>query len=174
MCKNATATAAALLEAIEPTLTSLLTYTGLGSTPNGEAAIAAYNAAVAALKAWQSGTVAQNVLQLIGDFQTVFNSLPLPPTVIDLTNIILAGIQAVIGVIIANSPAPVAPAGSTASPEEITAAHQAAVAHDTEQKVAALVPHFKRSIFHSPAVQYKNLWNNTVDKDKLPATLKVA
>ncbi len=92
MCKNATATAASLMAAIEPTLKSLLTYTNLLDTPEGLAAIKAYDAALVAVQNWKSGTAAQNSLTLIGDFQVVFNTLPLPATVLTLTNIILAGI----------------------------------------------------------------------------------
>ena len=178
MCKNAASTAASLMQAIEPTLTSLLSFLGQTNTPDGIAVIAAYNAALTALKNWQSGTTAQNVLQLITDFQTVFNALAgsivLPPGVVALVNIILAGVEAVIGILVANSPAPVAPAGATASAEEITAAHQAAVAHDTEEKVTALVPTFKRSIWHSAASQYNSEWNKAVEANGLPASLKAA
>lgn len=180
MCQNANKTAASLMAAIEPTLKSLLAFLGQTSTPAGIAVITAYDAALTALQNWQSGTVAQNVLQLITDFQTAFNALAssivLPPGVVTLVNIILAGIEAVIGVIEANSPAPPAPvpvpAGATASVEETQAAHQAAVAADTEKKVLALVPGFKRSIWHSAASQYKSEWNNAVKVGGFPSALK--
>lgn len=177
MCKNATSTAASLMLAIEPTLKSLLGFLGQTSTPEGIAVITAYNAALTALQNWTSGTAAQNVLQLISDFVTGFNALAntitLPPGVVTLVNIISAGIEAVIGVITANAPAPPAPAGATATAEEITAAHQAAVAADTEKKVSALVPGFKRSIWHSAASQYKSTWNDAVAKGGFPSALKV-
>jgi hypothetical protein len=173
MCQNAAGTAASLLKAIEPTLVSLLTLEGILSTPQGTAAINAYNAALAALQNWKSGTTAQNVLQLLGDFQTVFNTLPLPITVSTLANIILAGIETVIGVLTANSPAPAAPAGTLALAEP-QAMHQAAVAADTVTKVHALVPGIKLSRFHSADVQYNKAWNSAVDSGGFPASLKAA
>ena len=166
MCKNATSTAASLMAAIEPTLKSLLTVTGIAGTPEGIAAINAYDAALAAVQNWKSGTTAQNVLQLIGDFQTIFNTLPLPASVSVFANIILAGIETVIGVLMANSPAPAAPvAGASATAEETQAMHQAHVIADTTAKVSKLVPSFKRSIWHSPAAQYTATWDAAVEKN---------
>jgi hypothetical protein len=171
MCQNAAKTAAALLSAEEPTLKSLLTYTNLINTPEGIAVIAAYDAADTALAGWKSGTTAQNVLELLADFQNVFNTLPLPSTVTVLANLILAGIETVIGVLTANSPAPAAPAG-TPPVAEPQALHQAVVAHDTVTKVHALVPGIKLSRFHGADVQYKNAWNAAVEKGGFPASLK--
>lgn len=171
MCQKAAETAASLMSAIEPTLKSLLEYTDLLNTPDGQAAIAAYDAALTALQNWQTGTVAQNVLELIGDFQTVFNTLPLPSSVITLTNIILAGIEAVIAVITANSPAP-ASSGGTASTEETQALWQAHIASQAQSSIHALVPNFKRSLFHSAAHQYVSTWNKAVEAGNLPASLK--
>ena len=173
MCVNATKTAASLMAAIEPTIKSLLTETNLISTPEGIAAMKAYDAALLALQSWKSGTTAQNVLQLIGDFQTVFNALPLPTTVSVLANIILAGIETVIGVLTANSPAPAAPVGASLAAEDAQAFHQAHVAAETSAKVAVLVPGFKRSIFHSPESQYTKAWNGAVASGGFPANMKV-
>lgn len=173
MCVNATKTAASLMAAIEPTLKSILAFTGQANTPAGLNAIAAYDAALAAIQAWKSGTTAENVLQLIGDFQQVFNALPMPANVSALVNIILAGVETVIGVLNANSPAPAAPAG-VAVHAEVRAMHQASVIADTTIKVAALVPGFKRSIWHSPASQYSKAWNDGVTANGLPEELKVA
>jgi hypothetical protein len=172
MCQNANKTVAALMAAIEPTLKSLLTFAGIAGTTEAQAAIAAYDAALTAVQNWQSGTTAQNVLELIGDFQTVFASLPLPPTVEALTNIILAGIETVIGVLTANSPAPAAPQGTVGAEEQ--GMHQAAVAADTVQKVHALVPGIKLSRFHAADVQYKKAWNDAVASGGFPETLKAA
>jgi hypothetical protein len=114
------------------------------------------------------------VLELITAFQTVYNSLPIPSEYLVLGNIILAGIETVIGVVTANSPAPAAPADATASPEELQAMHQAAVSADTTAKVQSLVPGFKRSIWHTPAHQYNEAWNKAVVAGGFPATLQVA
>jgi hypothetical protein len=179
MCQNATKTAASLMLAIEPTIKSLLTLTGQASTPAGIAAINAYNAALAALQAWQSGTPAENVLELLNAFQAVFNTVPLPAVYQVLGNIVLAGIETVIGVLTANSPAPAAPAetadrANLLFAHDIQAAHQVNVAVDTAAKVQALVPGFKRSIWHSPESQYKTAWNKAVDSEGLDASLKAA
>jgi hypothetical protein len=157
-------TAANLMAAIEPGLIDLLTVTGIASTPEGQAAINAYNAALAAVQAWVPGTTAQSVIQVIDAFTAVFNTLPFPSELKVLVDIISAGIVTVIGVLTGNSPAPAAPAGTTvtASAEEIAHAHQSAVVADTTAKVQKLVPGFRRSIFTSPANQWKSAWNNAV------------
>jgi hypothetical protein len=181
MCKNAVATAANLMQAIEPTIKSLLTETNLINTPDGISAINAYNAALLALQGWQSGTASETVLELIGAFQAVFNTLPLPTTVQTLTNIILAGIETVIGVITANSPVPSAPAVGdpvageplAASDEEINGMHVAHTIADTTAKVQVLVPGFKRSIWHSPESQYNTAWNKAVADGGFDSALAV-
>jgi hypothetical protein len=161
MCKNATKTAASLMAALEPTIKSLLTATGQLNTPNDIAAMNAYDAALAALENWQSGTPAQTVLELIAAFQSVFATLPIPANVEMFANIILGGITAVIGIVTANSPAPT---GAEVH-AETQAMHQADVAAATSAKVAALVPGFKRSIWHSPESQYNKVWNAAVDEN---------
>ena len=173
MCTNAVKTAASLMEAIEPTIKTLLTETGLINTPAAQTALTEYDDALTAIQNWQSGTPAQEALEAIGIFQTAFNALPLPATVETLTNIVLAGIETVIGVLTANSPAPAAPADATAAPEDLHPLHQAAVIADTTAKVQALVPGFKRSIWHSAAHQYNDAWNKAVAEGGFPATLQV-
>ena len=172
MCKNATKTAYNLAVAIEPTIKLLLNATGLGNTDNGIAAMKAFDALLAALQTWQSGTSAQNVLQVIADFQEVWNTLPIPTQYVSLGNIIIAGVETVIGVISANSPAPAAPAGVELH-EEHQAMYAMAVAAHTTVKVQALVPGFKRSIWHSPESQYVSTWNKAVEEEGLPETLTV-
>jgi hypothetical protein len=132
----------------------------------------AYNAALVALQNWQSGTAAQTVLELIAAFQSVFNVLPIPAELATLVNIILAGVETVIGVLTANSPAPVGVAGD-ATEEETQAMYQAHVVADTTAKVTALVPTFKRSIWHSPASQYTKAWNDAVIGGKFSTALAV-
>ena len=169
MCKNATKTAGALMAAIEPTIKSLLAATGQLNTPNGIAAMNAYDAALLAVQNWTPGTTAQNVLQLMNAFTAVFDTLPLPPNVALYVNIITAGITAVIAILTANSPAP----ASLLTHEDTQAMHQAAVAADAAAKVAVLVPGFKRSIFHSPESQYNTAWNNACDTNPVEGIGKV-
>jgi hypothetical protein len=175
MCQNAAKTAASLLTAIEPTLKSLLAATGQLTTDAGKSAIAAYDAALAALETWQPGTVADTVLQVVAAFQAAFQTVAglIPPPYGTLVNIILAGIEAVLGVIKANSPAPAAPAGTSAH-AETQAMFQAHVVAETSERVQALVPHFKRSIWHSPQYQYTKTWNDAVTAAGLPQTMHVA
>ena len=178
MCKNAQSTAANLMAAIEPTLKGVLSFTGKLDTPEGKMAIVAYEAALKAVKAWKNGTPAENAIALIGDFQEAFNALfpsgdtTIPENVKLLVNVILAGIETVIGVLLANSPEPKAPEGVVAH-GEMKAMHQAAVIHETTAKVTKLVPTFKRSIWHSPAGQYASAWNNAVEQGGSPDSLKV-
>lgn len=174
MCQQAAQTAAAVMAGIEPTFKSVLALEGLTNTSNGIAAINAYNAALVALQDWKTGTASQNVVQLITDFQSLFSALPLPPTIIMFTNIILGGIVTVIGIVKANSPVPVAiaadtragssavPVGEASTEEETKVMYQAQIIHDTTLQVATLVPTFKRSFWHSPASQYKKAWNDAV------------
>jgi hypothetical protein len=180
MCSNASKTVASLMAAIQPGLINLLTVTGIASTTQGQAAIKAYDAALAAVEAWVPGTTAQDVIQVIDAFTAVFDTLPFPSEVSELVDIVSAGIVTVIGVLTGNSPAPLPTSGPQIeiSPTEVQEAHAVAVAHDTTVKVQALVPGFKRSIWHSPASQYKTAWNNgvvTVSKaNPKYATLKYA
>lgn len=162
MCKNASSTVAALMGAVEPSLVDLLTFLGIASTPNGQAAINAYNVALQAVQNWKPGTTAADVIQVINAFTAIFNTLPIPDDAKSFADIISAGIVVVIGVLTGNSPAPVAPAEATASADEIQAAHAVDVAHETEAQVRALLPGFRRSIWHSPAHQYKGIWNKQV------------
>jgi hypothetical protein len=176
MCKNATQTAASVMAAIEPTLESLLSYAGVLDTKEAQAAIAAYKVALTAVQNWKSGTTAQNVLTLVGDFQIAFNAVAtlLPPTVATLVNIILAGVETVIGILTANSPNPVAaPADASASADESKASYQAHVIHETTVKVQDLVPSFKRSFFHSAESQYKSAWNRAVETGGFPNSMRV-
>ena len=164
MCVNAQKNVVAVMTAIRPTLIAFLTFLNLAGTDAGKAAITAFDAALAAVTAWKSGTVAEGVLQLIGDFQTLLTELPIPATAATLLNIILGGLAAVIGILNANSPAPAGTAKDM---------HQAAVAHDTVVAVHALVPGIKLSRFEAADKQYTAAWNAAVDTGGFPATLKV-
>lgn len=150
---------------IEPTLVALGNATGIANTPAFQTALNEYNVALTAIKNWTSGTPAQDAIAVINAFEAAVQLLPIPPTYQVLLNIVLAGIATVIGVLSANSPAPApvpAPASADATAEETQAQHQAEVIHDTTVKVQALVPGFKRSIWHSAATQYKNTWDAAV------------
>lgn len=160
------------MTAIRPTLVSLLTVTGVASTPDGIAALAAFDEADKALAGWTPGTTSETVVQAIDAFTAVFSVLPIPSEAKGLEAIISAGIVTVIGVVMANSPAPTAAeaarpllgAGVAAAKDETQAMHVAHVVADTTAKVGELVPGFKHSIWHSPAGQYKSEWKKAVAK----------
>ena len=174
MCKNATQTAAALMTAIEPDLKSLLTLLGIASTPNGASAIAAYDAALAAVKAWVPGTTAQTVVEAIDAFTQVFNVLPIPADAKTLATLIASGVEAVIAVLTANSPAPVSTSSET---PEVTAAAQEIHAHTVavkaETKIEAATG-YKPSMVTKAKVmlgdhgaiagQWKSQWKKAVAK----------
>ena len=163
MCENAVATAAVLMQAIEPTLVNLLTVLGIADTPDGKTAIAAFDAALNAVKNWTPGTGPQDVIQVIDAFVEVFDTLPIPTDAKALADVIAAGITTVIGVLTANSPS-----SGTFSTEE----HQNMVIRDTTSKIVALVPGFKLSLWDRGRIalgdreivasEYKNHWNATV------------
>jgi hypothetical protein len=159
MCKAAQATLADLMSAIEPTLVNLLTVLGIADTPNGQAAITAYNAALAAVQTWVPGTDAQDVIQVINAFTDVFNTLPIPADAKSLADVISAGIVVVISVLTGNSPAAPTPDA------------QKKVQADAIEKVTILVPGYKESLWdkaraalgdHSIAAkEYHSAWKKT-------------
>src|SRR5271165_4034424 len=108
MCKNAVATAGSVMKAIEPTLLNFLTAIGVLNAATGQTVKLAFDTALGAVESWVPGTPVQDVIQAVNDFDTVFNALPFPIEYKVLANVITAGITAVLGIIQANSPAPVA------------------------------------------------------------------
>lgn len=174
MCTNATKTAADLLAAEKSSLTNLLTVAGVANTPAAQVIMTEYSNVETALQSWTGGSPAQEILQILGDIQTGIEALRIPATYLTFVNIAIAGIEAVIGVITANSPAP-APSSSVAVvPEEHQALHAADAIATTTAKVQALVPAFKRSKWHSAASQYRKTWNDAVYEGAFPETLVVA
>jgi len=167
MCQNAVKNVAALLAAEEPSLKAVLAATGQTSTPLGVSILASYNAALTSLQGWTPGTPAQDVLQAVTDFQELFDTLPLPPNLELFGNLILGATEAVLGILVGNSPAPT-PVVDPGNPplvahENTQAAHEAQTAIETAAKVKALVPDFKMSIFHTPQSQFVSQWNKDVD-----------
>lgn len=178
MCKKAAETAGALMTGLEPELQSLLTALNLANTTEGIAALTAYKTAAVALTNWTSGTVAQDVIEALDAFETVFDALPIPTAYVVYGNLILAGITTIIGIVTANSAVTTTSTAAVAedeaaTPEETTAMFQAHVASKTTAKVQTLVPGFERSLFHSPASQQKNQWNKAVDANPTLGISKV-
>jgi hypothetical protein len=178
MCPNPKQTAINLISAVEETLVSLGNEAGVSNNPIFETAINEMTVTVTAIQNWTPGNVGQDAVQVINVLEsavtTLSQTVPSLAPYVNEINLILAGIAAVVGVITANSAAPAPTETTTATPEESKAMFQAHVVADTSAKVQALVPGFKRSIWHTPESQYKKAWNEAVDADKLPDTLKVA
>jgi hypothetical protein len=159
MCKAAQATLADLMSSIEPTLVNLLTILGIASSPNGQAAIAAYNTALMAVENWVPGTSAEDAIQVINAFTAIFNVLPIPDDAKTLADVISAGIVVVISVLTGNSPAAPTPAA------------QKAVTDDAIAKVQVLVPGYKESLWDKAraalgdhtiaAKEYHSAWKKT-------------
>jgi hypothetical protein len=178
MCPNPKSTAISLLAAIQETAISLGNEAGISNNPAFETVIHEMTVTESAIQNWTPGNVGQDAVQVINVLEsavtTLSQTVPAVAPYVNLINIILAGIATVIGIVTANSSTPTATEASTASPAEATAAFQAHVVADTSAKVTALVPGFKRSIWHTPAVQYKNTWNKAVENANMPVTLKAA
>jgi hypothetical protein len=177
MCKNATSTVAAAMAAIRPTVVSVLTVLNVVNTPDGEAALSAFDAAQAALANWQQGTSAETVIELINAFTETFNAVVaaipvVPPELAGLIDVISAGLVVVISVLTGNS-------GSANTLDVMAAA---------EAKVKALVPGWKESTWDKAraalgdhmvvANEYKKQWNKGVSAaakvDSKYASLKLS
>jgi hypothetical protein len=158
MCQNAEKNAAELLAAIKPTITEVLTLAGVANTPQAAAALEAYDEAETDLANWQKGTPATEAIEAITDLQTAINALPIPTQYQALINIILAGLETVIGVVTANSPAPAPAADATVAPEDAQDTHMATVAAATADKVHTLIPGIKLTRNHPAAAQYTTAW----------------
>lgn len=173
MCTNAEKTIDNLLIAEEPTVKILLTDANLINTPTGTVVINEYSAILTALAGWTPGTPAQEVIEVINDFQAGLDALPIPETFLVLENVIEAGVVTAIGLLTANSPAPQAPPQGGAGVDAAFAAsyqtlHAHAAAADAEAKVTALTG-FKPSVFdkaraalgdtHVAAKHYTAVWD---------------
>lgn len=180
MCENVASQLGNLMTGIEPTVISLETMLGVINTPDGQASIAAYNAALEAVENWKPGTDAQTVIQLIAAFTKTIDAISasglIPPEATGLINIIAAGVTIVVSILTGNSP--------VAADE----ASQKKVMHDAMAKVKVLVPSYKESLAdkiraaagdHSVAAnEYKRSWNKEVSEVSKThpkyASLKVA
>ena len=170
MCSNAEKSIGAVMTETEPLLVNLLTDLGIASTPDGEAAIAAFKAAATACENWVPGTTAQDAIEAINAFTAVFNVLPIPTEAKTLADVITAAVEIVIGTLTGNSPAP---AGGTVT-AEAQKAHEVATADSTEARVKVLIPEYTLSpiargkIFlggHAViAGEIGKVWNNRCEK----------
>ena len=172
MCKNATSVIGAEMNAIEPELKSFLAVIGQADTPDGLAAVSAYDAAKTAFTNWTPGTSAELAVEALNAFNAVFQTLPVPTEAKALEGIIEAGVAITIGLLTGNS--------------TTDAAAHATIAADTHAKVQALVPSYKESLWdkaradlgdHSiVANKQKHYWNQEVTEaakvDPKYATLK--
>lgn len=170
MCKNATATAAALMAGIEPTLTSFLKLENVDPATQAQV-IASYEAAQQAVAQWTPGSTATVVVEAVQALDSIFNTLPVPDIDKALAGIISAGFTSVIAIIEANSTT------DTVAQHEITA--KAVI--DVNAKAPGAF-HYHKGVFAAfqadPAKQYHNAWHKEVAKhvavDPKYAVLQVA
>jgi hypothetical protein len=102
MCKNAAATAAALMAGIEPTLTAFLNLEGVPAATQAQV-LTSYEAAQQAVAQWTPGSSATVAVEAVQAVNSVFQTLPVPDVDKAFAGIITAGFTSVIAIIEANS-----------------------------------------------------------------------
>lgn len=170
MCKNATATAAALMAGIEPTLTSFLNLEGVPADTQATV-LTAYETAQQAVAQWTPGSTPTVAVEAVQAVNSVFQTLPVPDVDKAFAGIITAGFTSVIAIIEANS---------TTDPVE-----QNAITAKAVTDVNTLAPgafKYHKGVFQvfqaSPAKAYHDAWHkqveNAVKLDTKYAALRVA
>lgn len=185
MCKNAESQVLNIAQVSESTIIILLTEAKVITTAQGQTIQTDFTAAITAIQNWKAGTPATDISEIITAIQSNLQLIPIPAPLNLLIPAALAGLQTILSLLGANSPAPVA-AGVEATTEAV-AAHQMfhahAVAADGEAKVAELTG-YKPSMWdkaraasgdtHVASDAYIKHWDATVEKNGLPEELKVA
>lgn len=172
MCKKATSMVANLMKVERPTLVSLMEAEHVPADTQ-TSTLAAYDAAEAALATWEAGSASETVIELLNAALSELTALQslLPPGSLGLLGVIIAGVEAIVGIVSANS---------TTNEADQAEKVDAAVA-----KVQLTVPDFKLSWVdkvkaaagddHVAANHYKHAWNEAVSKaDEKYAVLKIA
>jgi hypothetical protein len=154
MCKNATATAAALLAGIEPTLTAFLKLENI-SADEQASVIAAYEAAQKAVATWTPGSTGTVAVEAVQALNSIFQTLPVPDVDKVFASLITAGLTSVIAIIEANSTTNVL--------------EQHAITAKAVTDVNAMAPgafKYHKGIFAvfqaDPAKEYHNAWHKQV------------
>lgn len=160
MCKNVESQISNLMIAERPTLVAVLTIAGVDAATE-ENVLAAYDAAQVAAENWVPGSTTAQVDEALNAALAVIVSLKalIPAPAVALLGVVIGGIEAVIGLINANS-------------ATTTADTSAAIAH-AEAQVVANVPGFKLNVFeraraavgdtHVAANHYKHEWNSAIE-----------
>lgn len=186
MCANAEQQLINIAQVTETTAISLLTESKLISTTQGTTITSYFSTLITDLKAWKSGTPATNILQIVEDIAALLPSLPIPAPFNLLVPVALGGLETILTLLGANSPAPVTAATEGAVPElapHLQSLHANAVAVAGEAKVESLTGYKPSTIDKARAMfgdssiaakKYKQVWNETVESNSLPETLKVA
>jgi hypothetical protein len=154
MCKNATATAAALLAGIEPTLTAFMNLENVPAATQQQV-MAAYEAAVTAVANWTPGSTATLAVEAVQAANSIFQTLPVPDIDKAFAGIITAGFTSVIAIIEANS--------------TTDALEQHAITAKAVTDVNTMAPgafKYHKGIFAvfqaNPAKEYQNAWHKQV------------
>jgi hypothetical protein len=171
-----------IAEVAESTAINLLTESKLISTAQGQVVSGYYSTLIADIKNWKSGTPANDIEQIVQDIEAILPALPIPAPFNVLVPIALGGLTTILTLLGANSPAPT-PDESTVPAEAHQLAHAHTVGAAGEAKVEALTGYKPSMIDKARAMlgdssiaanKYKQVWNDTVDANGLPETLKAA
>ncbi len=167
MCTNAEKTIQELFTPVDTSIVSILGALNITSSTAGQGILTGLNEIKNDLATWQSGTPAQETIQVIGDVAAALQAIPLvPPNIQVLIGVALAGLQGIIGALSGNGPTP----ANTSTPQ-----FTANVMARTLQNVKTTAPDFRyhKGIFSkSPASQYQQYWNEKCDANGL-ADLKL-
>lgn len=199
MCKQSEAQVLNVVKASESTIITLLTEAKLISTAQGQTIETDFEALIADVQNWKSGMPADAAMQVVQDIETALPLLPIPPPYNILVPVALAGLTTILTLLGANSPAPAAieidgggngdGTGLTPSLEpnplapHVQTLYAHSVAAQGEAKVEQLTGYKVSMIDKARAMmgdsgiaakKYKQAWNETVETNGLPDTLKAA
>lgn len=182
MCQQSEAQVLNVVKASESTIITLLTEAKIISTAQGQTIETDFEALIADVQNWKSGTPADAAIQVVQDIEAALPLLPIPPPYNILVPVALAGLTTILTLLGANSPAPaIANAGELTAHVQTLHAHS--VAAQGEAKVESLTGYKPSTMDKARAMmgdsgiaakKYKQVWNETIETNGLPDTLKAA
>lgn len=182
MCKNAQSQVLNIAQQVETTTVSLLTEAGVLNSAEGQTIAKDFGALITDIQNWKSGTPATDAAQVVQDIEAALPLIPIPAPYNVLVPIALGGLATIFTLLGANSPAPPSEAATAPETEAVQAIHAHTVAATGEAKVESLTG-YKPSVIDKAraslgdtaiaANKYKQVWNNAVAQNNLPATLTV-
>jgi hypothetical protein len=175
MCTNAEQQVGNLLVQEEPMVVNLLTELNIVNTPAGKAFIGEFDLAATDVQNWKSGTVATDVIEAVQDADAAFNtlseSIPVPPLYTGLANIIAAGLTVALSFVSGNSQPPGTTPGTVAAPSVMASHHKVTLETalaTVKEKTGYTPTHWDMLRAqvdpHHVANIAKNHWNAEVDR----------